>query len=657
MTSNRQVLHDALHTVQRAGPRRLPLFNAAAVVVFAYAVIDIAWMLAGWGGEQTTLAFSDLSAVACASVATIACAATWRVERGNRRRAWGVLALAAGAWALGEGVWTFYELGLGVEAPFPSIADVAFLAGYPLAAAGMLILPTSPQQLRMRARTALDALIVGASLMFVAWATFLGELYRAGEGTVREQVIGLAYPVADVVVAAVAVFVVLRAPAGRRTTIALMAAGLLSLAVADSAFAYLTLNDAYATGGAIDAAWDIGYLLIALAAIRHDPSGPRQERNDESRFGLVFPYAAVMLAVVVAGLRKAQSGSLGRVLFWGTLLIVVLVVLRQLITLLDNHSLTRNLEAKIRERTAALARSEERHRSLVQNSSDVMTIVDSYGVIVYVSPSSERVFGYTPNRIIGQKLIDIAHPEDRNKLHAYLERFMARPGESPVIEWRTRSVGGEWLHCESIGTNLLDEPCVEGFVFNTRDISERKSLEMQLRHQAFHDQLTGSPNRALFADRAAHALLRAARNRRPIAVLYCDLDNLKEINDQLGHSVGDKLLAAVAARFAGCIRAEDTVARLGGDEFAILLADSANEGAAKHVAGRLLKVLSEPFLIDDQVIRTSASIGIAISWGRQEVDELLRNADLAMYAAKNQGKARFQLFDTPLHGQTAGSTV
>jgi diguanylate cyclase (GGDEF)-like protein/PAS domain S-box-containing protein len=491
--------------------------------------------------------------------------------------------------------------------------------------------------------------------MFVAWATFLGELYRASEGPIPEQVIGLAYPIADVVVAAVALFVLLRAERGRRMTIFLMAGGLLSLAVADSAFAYLTLSDSYATGGVIDAAGDIGYLLIALAALRHDPSAPRPERNDESRFGLVFPYAAVIGAVVVAGLRKAQTGSVGRVLFWGTLAIVLLVVFRQLITLLDNYSLTRNLEAKIRERTAALARSEERHRSLVQNSSDVMTIVDAFGFIVYVSPSSERVFGYIPNRIVGQKLIDIAHPEDRSQLQAYFERFMAQRGESPVIEWRTRNAGGDWLQCESIGTNLLDEPSVEGFVFNTRDISERKSLEMQLRHQAFHDQLTGSPNRALFADRAAHALRRAARNRRPIAVLYCDLDNLKEINDRLGHAVGDKLLAAVAERFASCIRTEDTVARLGGDEFAILLADSANEGAAKHVAGRLLKALEDPFLIDDHVIRSSASIGIAISWGRQEVDELLRNADLAMYAAKNQGKARFELFDTPLHGQAAAS--
>ena len=135
-----------------------------------------------------------------------------------------------------------------------------------------------------------------------------------------------------------------------------------------------------------------------------------------------------------------------------------------------------------------------------------------------------------------------------------------------------------------------------------------------------------------------------------MAVLYCDLDNLKETNDRLGHEVGDKLLAAVAQRFGGCIRAEDTVARLGGDEFAILLTDSGGEAAARHVAQRLLDALAEPFRIDEHTVRTTASIGIALSWGRQAVDELLRNADLAMYAAKNRGKARFELFESSIHG-------
>lgn len=634
-----------IHSVGRRGSRRVSLFRVAVVLVVSYAVLDILWLTYGWGGEQGTLVFSDLSAVGCATAATIACLYTWRIERATRRRGWGYLAAAAASWTAGEVIWTFYELGLGVEVPFPSLADVAFLAAYPLAAMAMLRLPTSPQQFSSRIRTVLDALIVGISLLFVAWATFLGSLYRASEGSVLEQTIGLAYPIADVVVASAAIFVVARARPGRRTTLVLLAAGLLSLAVADSAFAYLTLNDEYATGLPIDAAWDIGYLLIALAALRHDPSVPRPERSDERSIGVLFPYVPVIVAVVLAGIRKVETGTVGMLLFWGLIAIVLLVVVRQFVTLLDNLALTRNLEGKVRERTAALARSEERHRSLVQNSSDVVTILDGDGFVVDGTESSDRVFGFPPSHMVGRALIDLAHPEDRGTVEAYLKRFMARPGDTPALEWRIRHADGSWGYCESVGTNLLSDPSVEGFVLNTRDISDRKELELQLRHQAFHDQLTGSANRALFRDRADHALRRAARNRKPIAVLYCDLDNLKAVNDRLGHDIGDKLLAAVAERFETCIRAEDTVARLGGDEFAVLLTDGGNEAAAKHVAGRLLKALDEPFFIDNHVIRSSVSIGIAISWGRQEVDELLRNADVAMYEAKHRGKARFELFE------------
>lgn len=640
-----QAVGGPIHSVRSHGSPRLSLFRLAVVAVVAFAVTDVAWIANDWGGEWTTLVFSDLAAAGCALIAALVCVRTWRIEAPTRRRGWALLALATGSWAAGELVWSYYELIARQHVPFPSTADVMFLVGYPLAALGLLALPTSPHQFSSRVRTILDALIVASSLLFVAWATFLGDLYRASEGPRIGQVIGLAYPIADVVLASVAIFVVARARSGRRITLLLLAAGMLLLAVADGGFAYLTLSGTYETGMPIDPAWDIAYLLIALAALRHDPSGPRPERADERSFGVLFPVLPVAMALVIAGFRKIDEGTVGVVMFWGLVAIVVLVVVRQLVTLLDNLALTRNLESKVRERTAALTRSEERHRTLVQNSSDVMMVLDDLGLLMDVSESSERVLGFEPAHMLGRLLEELAHPDDKGTVQAYLKRFTSRPGDTPALEWRIRHGDGSWRYCESVGINMLTDPVIEGFVINTRDITERKELELQLRHQAFHDQLTGSANRALFRDRADHALRRAARNRKPIAVLYCDLDNLKEVNDKLGHQIGDKLLTSVAERFQTCIRTEDTVARLGGDEFAVLLTDTGNEAAAKHVASRLLKALDEPFFIDNHVIRSSVSIGIAISWGRQEVDELLRNADLAMYEAKHRGKARFELFE------------
>ncbi len=650
MRTRSSVSTQPIHSAARTGSARVTVFRFAVGAVIAFIVVNVLWLELQWGGESGVQAFSDISGCVCATLVALAAFGAWRNETRLRRRAWGLLALAGGAWAAGEIIWTTYELVLQREVPFPSTADIGYLTGYGLAGAAMIALPSAPAQFTSRVKTALDALVVGTSTLFVGWATLLEPLYRAESGPLLEKGIGLAYPVFDIILVAIAVFVLARAQPGRRTTLTLLGAGLLSLAVADSAFAYLTLTDTYSTGIPTDAAWDFGYLLIALGALRHDPTVPRSPDGAERRPGVLLPYAAVIIAIGLAAAERIRTGSLDPVLFWGMLGIIVVVVARQLITLLDNQSLTRNLEAKVSVRTAELARSEERHRSLVQNSSDVVTIVDLDGLIRYESPASLHVFGYPPERVIGMRLVDLVHPEDRSTVDAYLKRFMARSGNAPVVEWRIRHDDGEWRHCESIGANLLSDPTVAGFVLNTRDISERKELELQLRHQAFHDQLTGAANRALFRDRADHALKRAARNRKPVAVLYCDLDNLKETNDRLGHEVGDKLLSAVAQRFAGCIRAEDTVARLGGDEFAILLTDSGGEAAARHVAQRLLDALAAPFQIESHSVRTTASIGIALSWGRQAVDDLLRNADLAMYAAKNRGKARLELFESSVHG-------
>jgi diguanylate cyclase (GGDEF)-like protein/PAS domain S-box-containing protein len=634
-----------IHQVNRSGSARVSAFPVAAAAVAAFAIVNVLWLELRWGGAFATQSLTDISGAVCATLVALMAYLAWRGESHARRRPWGLLALGGAAWASGEIVWTFYELVLRREVPFPSFADIGFLAGYPLAALAIIVLPASNEQLSSRIRTLLDALVVGASVLYLGWVTVLGSLYRGESGPVIEKTIGLAYPVFDLVIAAIVLFMIARTQVGRRTTLVLLGSGLVTLAVADTAFAYLTLINKYSSGIPTDAAWNTGYLLIALGALRHDPSAPRPQRTDDRRFGLLLPYAFALVVVAAAGIRRATNGQLDAILFWGMLLIVCVVLVRQFLTLLDNMSLTRNLEAKVRDRTAALARSEERHRSLVQNSSDVVAIVDERGIIVYCSPASDRILGYAPDSLEERPLMDFVHPDDREAVDAYLTRFMAKGGVAPVMEWRVRHADGSWLPCESIGTNLLDDPGVRGFVLNIRDITERKGLELQLRYQAFHDQLTGAANRALFWDRAEHALKRAARNRKPVAVLYCDLDNLKQTNDTYGHDVGDKLLAAVCSRFTVCIRAEDTIARLGGDEFAILLPDSGGEAAAKHIASRMLQSLDDPFEIDGYEIRTSASIGIALSWGHQETDELLRNADLAMYAAKNLGKSRFELFE------------
>jgi diguanylate cyclase (GGDEF)-like protein/PAS domain S-box-containing protein len=298
--------------------------------------------------------------------------------------------------------------------------------------------------------------------------------------------------------------------------------------------------------------------------------------------------------------------------------------------------------------------SEARFSSLVQNSSDVVMVVDADSSVKWVSPSIERVLGYAPEEVGGSKLTALVHPEDKTAILQFLMEASRGGAAHAVTEFRIRHREGFWLHVETLRTNLLHDPNVRGIVLNTRDVSERKAFEEQLAHQAFHDPITGLANRALFRDRVEHALERQLRDGHPVSVLFMDLDDFKTINDSLGHAAGDHMLAEVGERLRTCLRAADTAARLGGDEFAILLEDGGEELGAADVAVRILRSLEAPFHLEGKEVFCRASIGIATADAggdghRVGAEELLRNADVAMYMAKEAGKNRYQIFEPAMH--------
>ena len=297
-------------------------------------------------------------------------------------------------------------------------------------------------------------------------------------------------------------------------------------------------------------------------------------------------------------------------------------------------------------------KSEARYKSLVQNSSDVMTVMAPDSTVRYQSPSVRRVLGYAPDQLVGHRLLDLVHPDDASGVVNVLAEVVDGRNASSLLEFRWRHRDGAWLHVESLCTDLSDDPEVGGIVMNTRDVSERRAFEEQLQHQAFHDAITGLANRALFRDRVEHALERQQRDDRPISVLFLDIDDFKTINDSLGHAVGDQLLAVVGERIRGCLRAADTAARLGGDEFAVLLEDAGSSRAAE-VAERMMSILERPVRVGDKEVFIRASVGIAIGdedrKGGKGAEEILRNADVAMYMAKSQGKGRYQVFQPEMH--------
>jgi diguanylate cyclase (GGDEF)-like protein/PAS domain S-box-containing protein len=256
------------------------------------------------------------------------------------------------------------------------------------------------------------------------------------------------------------------------------------------------------------------------------------------------------------------------------------------------------------------------------------------------------VFGYDPAGMIRHSLTDLLHPEDRERATSFFRDATQTPGVTGPVEWRFRQPDGSWLNAEILATNLLHDSTVKGIVLNTRDVSERRRLEEQLIHQAFHDPLTGLANRALFRDRVSHALALAQRRGSPVTVLFVDLDDFKTVNDSLGHGEGDRLLIAAAERFLACARSADTVARLGGDEFAILI-----EGAdgREGLPDRLSAAMSHPFSLSGNQLRVTASIGVASAGADDTADDLLRNADMAMYAAKRHGKGRSATYESRMY--------
>ncbi|MBM3677601.1 MAG: EAL domain-containing protein, partial [Actinobacteria bacterium] len=310
------------------------------------------------------------------------------------------------------------------------------------------------------------------------------------------------------------------------------------------------------------------------------------------------------------------------------------------------YAFSRRAQERVRlasARASAVAASEERFRSLVQNASDTILIVNGDGVIRTATGSVEPTLALPPSELEGRRLEDVVHEEDAPSIAALLAGISGDARQTFTAEWRMVGADGVWRTLDVSGSNLLADDVVGGLVLTLRDVSERKRFEEQLRHRAFHDPLTQLANRALFYDRVEHALSRQGRDAGLVAVLFVDLDDLKAINDGFGHAVGDEIIVGVASRLRGCLRSADTAARLGGDEFRVLLEGVGGEGEPVQAAERILAALREPVVVQGVPYAVSASVGIALSTGDETADDLLRAADLAMYRAKLGGKGRYEL--------------
>jgi len=358
------------------------------------------------------------------------------------------------------------------------------------------------------------------------------------------------------------------------------------------------------------------------------------------RFGRRGAALTASAAVVIAGPllpADVETWAPQEVSDWvsrGVFFLAIGLVVAALFVRLRHAGETDVHTAELRARLFAQAR----FQVLVETSSDVITVLDDDGSVVSRDGPVTAVFGDAAASLAGSRLDELLHPDDRAHLLETMTTLRAGTGGSRTLLVRVGDDAGGWRHLESTIRDLRAEPAVGGLVLTSRDITERTVLERALQHQAQHDALTGLPNRLLLADRFAQALAPAAQVESPTGLLLIDLDRFKDINDSLGHHVGDALLIQVAGRLTAALRVTDTVARLGGDEFAVLLPQVDGMSGALVAAEKIRAALEPPFSVGGVELSVEASIGAVTSdqHGTDSV-ELLQRADIAMYAAKRKG--------------------
>lgn len=607
----------------------MPLYRVAGkpVVVLAALVVLRALLpdMAGIG-----LAFVGVPVWATWSLARTA-----RTADADNSTAWALLAVGTGLVGGADLSWALSDL-FGRDV-FPSEADVLSVLATLTFIVAVVVTTIRGSTVRDLAGL-VDAGALGVAASSVAWIFVIVPASRHAETSILEQTWLIAVIVLDIALLAVTARLAFSrgARTGSTRFVLLAVAVSVSVHVFD---ALLEVGTGIDLGPRLDAIGlaGVGLWAIAGACGRHPETAAARlpERFGAGRLALLAISAFTPLVVLTLGQFGGvdPTSTTTGVMIGASVLAAALVVVR--------------ISGLLRVvRLMTTAEDQRTFAALVEHAADAIVAVGSDGVIDYASPSTAAVLGRDPAGLLGAALEDVVIPEDASIVAVNLERAASGP-QGATVRFATRLAlaDGAVRDYEATAARFGEDVDRAGVVVTMRDVTTQRTLERQLRVQAFHDHLTGLANRALFQDRLEHAMAsRHGEDTSPVAVLFVDLDQFKQVNDGLGHAAGDELLVAVGQRIESCVRGRDTVARIGGDEFAVLLEGCVEPAEAMRTAERIHEVLNLPLRAGGLGLSIRASIGIAFSGPSSSASELVRDADIAMYRSKASASAKTSVF-------------
>ncbi len=674
------------------------------------------------------------------------------------RRTWLVLAVALGLSGSGDVVYLMYDV-LGRATPYPSIADVLYLASYPVMAAA-LVQMTRRRTVGLDSTSLIEAGIVTAVVADLFWEFMIRPLSGSGQ-TPLEEIVSTAYPMLDILLLAVAVRLIFAAPFRSRAGALVLGALVLQL-VGDTFYGLGSLHGWYSDGSVSDLLLIGAYLFWGGAASHPtvveltEPADRAEQPLTRRRLALLVVVATTVPALVIYDASAGNGADTADLVVssLATIAVIVLAVLRMafvvtrhekaldrqaalraaaaaLVVARDEHDvaqigvdaasaltatedstaelhhngrrvaspgggdsvgrgadITECFPFQVLDRTngaivirsrrplprvvkdaletlasqVALAfesvvlaselleESQQRYRDMVERALDAIFTADPNGNFTSVNNAAERISGYGHEELLSMNLFDLIAGPDRDRAREILTQRLGNDADE-AIELELVGKSGRQVFVEVTGRLVAANGGSGHLEAIARDTTERHSLQEKLRHHVFHDALTGLPNRELLLDRVSQALARAARAKSEIAVMLVDVDDFKLVNDSLGHAAGDELLVALAGRLRSIVRGSETVARLGGDEFALVVENGRGDHEIVALAKRVQTAFDEPFKVADTERRMTGSLGIALATGSSAPSDLLRDADTAMYRAKNAGKAGIEFFDAAVRAE------